>query len=167
MMELHFSLSVLNKKSPYKLVSSGSYSFSFITEQGKKYEIGFIQDLMISDEGIYQFFISTEDKFKTTLDRNVQRTVLVVLEEFFNNRGAVLDYICATDDYRQASRDRMFRQWYEVSADKTLYHLRNMKVTIDETDYFASVIMRKDNPRFVAINEAVDRFYNDFQDKLK
>ena len=32
----------LNKKSPYTLESSGSYSFTFITTQGKKYEIGFI-----------------------------------------------------------------------------------------------------------------------------
>ena len=53
-MSLEFSLSSLNEEVPYKLESSGLYSFSFVTEQGKKYEIGFIQDLMISDEGIYQ-----------------------------------------------------------------------------------------------------------------
>ena len=47
-MELTFSLSELNRKSPYKLESSGGGSFSFVTEQGKKYEIGFIQDLMES-----------------------------------------------------------------------------------------------------------------------
>ena len=71
-MELTFSLSELNKKSPYMLESSGMCSFTFTTEQGKKYEIGFIQDLMISDEGVYQFFITTEDKFKTVLDRRIQ-----------------------------------------------------------------------------------------------
>ena len=70
-MELTFSLSELNKKSPYMLESSGMYSFIFTTWQGKKYEIGFIQDLMISDEGVYQFFITTEDKFKTVLDRRI------------------------------------------------------------------------------------------------
>ena len=73
------------------LESSGMFSFTFITEQGKKYEIGFIQDLMISDEGVYQFFITTEDEFKTTFDRKIQETVLVVLEEFFKNEGVVLD----------------------------------------------------------------------------
>ena len=78
------------------LESSGMYSFIFTTWQGKKYEIGFIQDLMISDEGVYQFFITTEDKFKTVLDRRIQQTVLVVLEEFFRNEGVVLDYICAS-----------------------------------------------------------------------
>lgn len=166
-MELTFSLSELNKKSPYILESSGMYSFSFITEQGKKYEIGFIQDLMISDEGVYQFFITTEDQFKTALDNKIKKTVLVVIEEFFKNEGAVLDYICATDDNRQASRDRMFHQWYSNSLDKEDFCLRSMHLKIDEIEYFSSVIMRNDNPRFEAMNEAVDRFIEDFQDKLR
>jgi hypothetical protein len=166
-MELTFSLAELNKKSPYMLESSGSYSFSFITTQGKKYEICFIQDLMISDEGVYQFFITTEDQFKTVLDSKIRQTVLVVIEEFFKNEGAVLDYICATEDHRQASRDRLFHQWYMNSLEKDLFHLRNMSIAIDGTEYFASVIMRNDNPRFEAMTEAIDRFIEDFQDKLR
>ena len=166
-MELTFSLAELNKKSPYMLESSGSYSISFITVQGKKYEIGFIQDLMISDEGVYQFFITTEDQFKTVLDNKIRQTVLVVIEEFFKNEGAVLDYICATEDHRQASRDRLFHQWYTNSLKKELFHLRNMSIDIDGTEYFATVIMRNDNPRFEAMTEAIDRFIEDFQDKLR
>lgn len=166
-MNLVFSLSELNKKSPYVLESTGMYSFTFVTEQRKKYEIGFIQDLMISDEGVYQFFITTEDQFKTVLDKKIQQTVLVVIEEFFKNKGVVLDYICAIEDYRQASRDRMFQQWYANSSEKEHYYMRNISVKIDETEYFSSVIMRNDNPRFEAMTEAIDRFIQDFQDKLK
>lgn len=166
-MELTFSLAELNTKSPYTLESSGSYSFSFMTTQGKKYEIGFIQDLMISDEGVYQFFITTEDQFKTVLDSKIKQTVLVVIEEFFKNEGVVLDYICATEDHRQASRDRLFHQWYTNLLEKDLFHLRNMSIAIDGTEYFASVIMRNDNPRFEAMTEAIDRFIEDFQDKLR
>jgi len=148
------------------LESSGMFSFTFITEQGKKYEIGFIQDLMISDEGVYQFFITTEDEFKTTFDRKIQETVLVVLEEFFKNEGVVLDYICATEDNRQASRDRMFQQWFSHSLEKDSYCMRNLSIKIDNVEFFSSVIIRNDNPRFEAMNEAVDRFMQDFQDKL-
>ena len=166
-MDLYFSLSNLNKKSPYVLESTGMYSFTFVTEQGKKYEVGFIQDMMISDEGVYQFFITTEDEFKTTFDKKIQQTVFVVIEEFFKNEGVVLDYICATDDNRQASRDRMFQQWYAHSLEKEHYCMRNMSVKIDDIEYFSSVIMRKDNPRFEAMNEAIERFIQDFQDKLK
>jgi hypothetical protein len=46
-MELEFSLSELNKKSPYELASLGDYSFKFVTDQGKQYTIGFIEDAMI------------------------------------------------------------------------------------------------------------------------
>lgn len=166
-MNLVFSLSELNKKSPYVLESTGMYSFTFVTEQRKKYEIGFIQDLMISDEGVYQFFITTEDQFKTVLDKKIQQTVLVVIEEFFKNKGVVLDYICAIEDHRQASRDRLFQQWYANSSEKEHYYMRNISVKIDETEYFSSVIMRNDNPRFEAMTEAIDRFIQDFQDKLK
>ncbi len=166
-MELTFSLSELNRKSPYLLESSGGGSFTFVTEQGKKYEIGFIQDLMISDEGVYQFFISTEDKFKTVLDRKIQQTVLVVIEDFFKNEGVALDYICATEDHRQASGERMFQQWFETSMGKEQYCFRGMSIDIDGVDYFASVIMRKDSPRFAAMTEAIDRFIEDFQDKLR
>ena len=148
------------------LESTGMYSFTFTTEQGKMYEIGFIQDMMISDEGVYQFFITTEDQFKTTLDRKVQQTVLVVIEEFFKNEGVVLEYICATEDHRQASRDRMFRVWYASSIEKENYYMRRLSVKIDETEYFSSVVMRNDNPRFEAMNEAIERFIQDFQDKL-
>jgi len=42
-----------------------------------------------------------------------------------------------------------------------------MSIAIDGTEYFASVIMRNDNPRFQAMNEAIDRFIEDFQDKLR
>ena len=166
-MELTFSLSELNGKSPYLLESSGGGSFTFVTEQGKKYEIGFIQDMMISDEGVYQFFITTEDRFKTILDKKIQQTVQVVIEDFLKNEGVALDYICATEDHRQASRDRMFHQWFETSLGKEQYCLRSMSADIDGVEYFASVIMRKDSPLFAAMTEAIDRFIEDFQDKLR
>ena len=166
-MNLEFSLSALNEDAPYKLESSGLYSFSFVTEQGKKYEIGLIQDLMISDEGIYQFFISTEDKFKTAPDVKIQQTVMVVMTAFFKTQGVVLDCICATEDNRQAARDRMFHRWFEQAMDKDQYCMRNMSVEIDGILYYASVILRMDNPRYDAVMEAVDRFIADFQDKLK
>ena len=45
--------------------------------------------------------------------------------------------------------------------------MRKMSVKIDETEYFSSVVMRNDNPRFEAMTEAIERFIQDFQDKLK
>ena len=61
----------------------------------------------------------------------------------------------------------MFHQWFETSMGKEQYCLRSMSINIDGVDYFASVIMRNDNPRFAAMTEAIDRFIEDFQDKLR
>ena len=103
-MDLTFSLSELNKKSPYVLESDGMYSFSFVTEQGKKYEIGFIQDLMISDEGFYQFFITTEDQFKTVLDKKIQEELKITTERgkenvnLFSNIEGVNAWCSVTED---------------------------------------------------------------------
>ena len=79
----------------------------------------------------------------------------------------MLDYICATEDNRQASRDRMFHQWFVNSMGNEHYCFRNMSIDIDGTVYFSAVIMRNDNPRFEAVSEAIDRFVADFQDKLR
>lgn len=166
MKNLFFSLTELNKKSPYLLKSAGMFSFSFDTDQGKHYEIGFIQDLMISDDGIYQFFISTEDHFKTSPEKKVQQTVMIVVEEFFKNEGVVLDYICDTEDHRQAARDRMFRQWFASSESKNQYCQRSISIEIDGVDYFSTFIMRNDNPRYQIILDAIDCFIEDFIDKL-
>lgn len=148
------------------LESSGMYSFVFTTDQGKKYEMGFIQDLMVSDEGVYQFFISTEDQFKTRPDKKVQQTVMLLIDDFFKNEGVVLLYICAMEDNRQATRDRLFHRWFTSAVNKNEYSLRSISATVEDTEYFSSVIMRNDNPRFKAMTEAIDRFIEDFQDKL-
>lgn len=42
-----------------------------------------------------------------------------------------------------------------------------MSIDIDGTEYYASVIMRNDNPRFEVMSEAIDRFIEDFQEKLR
>jgi hypothetical protein len=61
----------------------------------------------------------------------------------------------------------MFRVWYANSLEKENYYMRSLNVKIDETEFFSSVVMRNDNPRFDAMNEAIERFIQDFQDKLK
>jgi hypothetical protein len=165
-MDLIFSLSSLNQKAPYRLEVLGHYAFRFVTSAGKTYEIGFIQDYMISDENVYQFFISTEDQFKTHLDSKIQQTIMVVLEEFFSNEGVVLDYICATEDHRQATRDRLFRLWFASFFDKENYNNRHLSVDVDGVPYYASVVLRRDNPRYADVMYAIDKFEKEFRDKL-
>ena len=90
----------------------------------------------------------------------------MVLEDFFKNEGVVLDYICETDDNRQAARHRIFHKWYSSALDKDSYSMRDLHIRYEGIDFYSSVILRKDNPRYNAINNAVDKFLDDFKDKL-
>lgn len=166
-MKPNISLETLNKQSPYKLESSGLYSFCFTTDYGKAYEVGFIQDYMISDDGVYQFFINAKDKSKTFPDRKIEATVKVILKEFFKQEEAVLDYICDTSDNRQAARSRKFESWFRNFADNNMFTMFPMNVEVDGISYYAAVITRKDNPRLEKLTSAIKQFEKDMEDKLQ
>lgn len=162
---LTLSLAKLNERTPYRLESSGLYSFSFITEQGKKYDIGFIKDLMIADDGIYQFFITTEDNFKTLPDKKIEETITIIIEEFFTNKDVALDYICSTEDNKQSVRHRKFRQWFNHCLKKEDFLCEDIIVTIDNITYYSSLIIPKTNSNIDQIINAKENFQALMNDK--
>ncbi|MDO4310993.1 MAG: DUF6169 family protein [Prevotella sp.] len=122
---------------------------------------------MISDNGVYQFFINTEDDFKTEPDRRIRQTIMVVLEEFFRQKDVVLDYICDTGDNRQAARSRIFSSWFRLFANQNQFTLRSMSIKAEGIEFFAAVVLRNDNPRFNNIIDAIQQFEKQIEDKLK
>ena len=164
---IQISLSNINLRAAYHVTSPDNGQFVFTTDQGKTYKIGFIQDYMISDDGVYQFFINTEDEFKTAPDKRVRQTVMVVLEEFFRQKEVVLDYICDTGDNRQAARSRIFNSWFRLFANQNLFTLRPMSVKAEGIEFFAAVVLRNDNPRFSNIIDAIQQFEKQIKDKLQ
>lgn len=164
---IQISLSNINLRAAYHVTSPENGQFVFTTDQGKTYKIGFIQDYMISDDGVYQFFINTEDEFKTVPDKRVRQTVMVVLEEFFRQKEVVLDYICDTGDNRQAARSRIFNSWFRLFANQNLFTLRPMSVKAEGIEFFAAVVLRNDNPRFSNIIDAIQQFEKQIKDKLQ
>lgn len=164
---IQISLSNINLRAAYHVTSPENGQFVFTTDQGKTYKIGFIQDYMISDDGVYQFFINTEDEFKTAPDKRVRQTVMVVLEEFFRQKEVVLDYICDTGDNRQAARSRIFNSWFRLFANQNLFTLRPMSVKAEGIEFFAAVVLRNDNSRFSNIIDAIQQFEKQIKDKLQ
>ena len=82
-MKLHLSLENINSKSPYKVSITDGNSFSFTTEEGNEYEIGFIKDDMFGITDAYQFFIVPKSEKNTIKDGKIQQTIVAVIEEFF------------------------------------------------------------------------------------
>lgn len=138
----------INGRAPYRVFHNnedGSYTFT--TDSGVEYSVGFMPDeLLLSDES-YEFVIANLNGKKSPRDLKVKDTVINIVEEFFNKNAATILFLCSTSDGKQLTRGRLFKNWF----DSYKYSNRFTMVTstlIDEygIDNVASVIIRNDNP---------------------
>ena len=164
---LRFSLESINSRSPYRVQVSADGSFCFTTDESLTYEVGFVKDYMFSAENAYQIFLMPKGTPNTTKDDKMQQTVTVIIEEFFQSNDMLLDYICETRDGRQAVRNRLFSRWFYQYPKRDLFTLRTIEIAHEDLLYFASAIIRNDNPHYNEYMEAIDKFEAEMAEKLK
>ena len=145
------SVNAINQRAPYKVEQTGDNSFMFETKHGVVYSAGFLQDISFYKEGVYQFYLINLSCKTSSMDKNIAETVRVIIEEFFTHKEAVMLYICDTTDGRQASRNRLFRIWFDTYAHNESYSLYTESILIDKIRYYSSVLLRKDNPKLMQI----------------
>ena len=51
----------LNLRSPYRLAQINDMTFSFVTDQQIRYNVGFYKDTYFMDDGAYHFFIDNSE----------------------------------------------------------------------------------------------------------
>ena len=156
----------INKKAPYQVVESGENSFSFTTQYGLVYNVGFCVDQSFLEEGVYQFYILNLDDSHFHQDDKVKDTIQAVIEVFFEMEPAVMLYICDIKDNRQAGRDRLFRLWFLEYANSANFTMVNENVTFDETTYYASILLRNDHPDYISIIQLFKDFVSDLPGKF-
>lgn len=154
---MHLSIDNINLRAPYKVEQADDNIFLFSTKQGIEYSVGFVRDNSFMKKGLYQFFLINVSHKTSRIDNNVFETVRVIIEEFFAQEKNVMLYICDTTDKRQASRDRLFRIWFHTYMLNDAYTMYNEQMTIDNTRYFASIILRKDHPMH---NQVIGSFHD-------
>lgn len=159
------SASSINRTAPYPVMPETEFSFSFTTDMNYCYELGFTEDQMISENGVYQFFIKNVDDVNPVKDVKIKRTVIAVLEEFFTKNNDVILYICDTRDNKQALRNRLFNIWFATYPNNAEYHYKSYSVLVEDTEFFAAIIIRKDNIQFHEYTKSFDDFISDFIDK--
>ena len=164
---LRLSLESINSRSPYQVKVSDDGSFCFTTDESLTYEVGFVEDYMLSVGNAYQIFLMPKGVPNTTRDAKMQQTVTVIIEEFFKSNDVLLDYICETRDGRQAARNRLFTRWFNQYPDHNEYTLCTIEIDYDEQLYFASAILRNDNPNYQEYIDAIERFRAEMTEKLK
>lgn len=73
MITRRLSLSSINKTAPYQVWTENGYTFLFRTGDGVTYEIGFVEDQMISDDGdVSQLIISVVNGDVSHRDSKIQ-----------------------------------------------------------------------------------------------
>lgn len=164
---MNLSTKRINTFSPYKVFLKDNGSLCFKTQSGSVYEVGFVEDYTFMDENAYQFFIMELEGNHAVKDEWVRQTIWVIIETFFLENNPVVLYICDMSDGKQAVRNRLFSMWYYEYENKDDFTFLSARVEVEETDYFASVIIKNSNPQLEEIIESFEMFIKDLKEKIR
>ena len=151
---MRLSAEKINETSPYWVIQLDEMMLRFRTDFGVIYNVGFYDDTFFSIDDAYHFYISNANKKPSPNDPKVLATIIAVIEEFFRQEPMVMLYICDPRDHRQAARNRLYLTWFENYIDNSSYRLYSETVIYKSVDYYAGLIMRKDNPYFEDVTTA-------------
>jgi hypothetical protein len=157
---------------PYNLRPNSKYSYEFVTDQGNKYLVYFIDSSNIFEgypnvgKDVYSFNIEVKDGNAdiSTGDERIGITILEVFKIFFTNFENVAVYICDTMDSRQQSRHRKFSIWFWRFNDGSIIKEDAIAVA-DDVYVYNSILVHKNNPRLQDIISAFKELNADVNDK--
>lgn len=138
--------------SPYPLKEQDEYSFEFVTDQGIRYVIYFLDyGFMFSDypEIARQVFMFNMDVLdgdpdESKSDERIGLTILHVFNLFFQKSQNVAVYVCDSMDNRQLSRKRKFDIWFWKYNDGSLIKEDDIAI-IEGIEIYNSMILHKEN----------------------
>ena len=127
----------------------GNYIFE--TERGIHYSISFEEDTPFGGCNTYQFIIEKIDKVRSPHDPEIEKTILVIIDEFFRSHLNVLLYICDTSDGREAKRNRLFLSWFDKHAEPNRFTIRTANAMVEGEGFYAAIIVENRNPLLEAV----------------
>ena len=149
----------INARSPYEVIPMGTNSFVFITNYGLKYNVGFSETYMLTDDdGMYEFYITNVEHKHSPNDPLVFETIKVIIEVFFQQAPVVMLYICDPSDSRQEQRSRLYKIWFESYSNRDAFTLADMTIDFEGQIVYGGLLIRKNHPAYIEILEA----FNDF-----
>ena len=143
---MRLSAERINCTSPYWVIQLDEITFRFKSDHGVIFRVGFYNDRLFNINEAYHFYISNVNNQPSPNDPKVLQTVIAVIEEFFRQEPTVMLYICDPRDHRQAARNRLYLHWFESYINSSEFRLYSESVVYKSVDYYAGLIMRKDNP---------------------
>lgn len=156
----------VNISSVYSVYQHTPFSVRFVTNAGVLYEVGFTIDYSLGIDGVYQFYIQNVNQVIAPRDEKVRKTVIAVIEDFFNTNEYAMLYVCDVSDGRQGARSRLFRQWFETYGQREGYHLMSAESSYEGETYYASLLIRRTNPMYQQFADSFAAFEESVQQKL-
>ena len=156
----------INARAPYHVTEVAENAYAFITNEGVRYSIGFMEDSNLGISDIYHFYITNIDNQKTQHDPLLSETVFVALEEFFNSSNRSMLYLCDMHDNRQAVRNRLFVYWFANHAKHNLLTLITREFEYQKDVYYTGLILRNDNPQYSDIINTFNGFLNNLPNEF-
>ena len=144
--------------SPYLLLENDEYSYEFLTEQGVRYSIYFLDySFMFSDypaiaENVFSFNIDVLDgnADSSITDDRIGITILEVFKLFFTKLENVVVYVCDSIDDRQLARKRKFDLWFWKYNDGSLLKEDGIAL-IEGVEIYNSLLLHKANKKLTEI----------------
>ena len=134
--------------------------YSFETEKGIVYEIGFALDNPVGECETYQFYINSLNTQRPPFDPNVRNVVIHILEDFFDKNESVILYVCDTSDERQQVRSMLFERWFRESKRSNEFVILSGCLRDEGIDNYASIIVK-------ATNSKLNTIISDFTETIK
>lgn len=148
---IQLSLDSINARSYYYVMLSPKGNYIFETERGIHYSISFEEENPFGGCNTYQFIIDKIDNVHSPHDPQVERTILVIVDEFFRSHMNVLLYICDTSDGREAKRNRLFLNWFYKNAEPNRFTIRTASTTVEGEGFYTAIIVENRNPLLEAV----------------
>jgi hypothetical protein len=147
------SLEAINAMAPYSVsYDEDNKAYLFVSDFGVKITISFEPDDLITTGESYQLVLVNVNNKKSPRDEKVKQTIYAITSQFMEEHQSALLYICETNDGKQRSRGRLFRYWTsEFDNIKKYLYLYTTITDLEGVDNAAAIIIRKDNPKLVAM----------------
>ncbi len=155
---MRLSVDNINNGSPYWVIQLDDMTFRFVTKNGIVYRVGFYKDPYFLGNKAYHFFIANENDSFAPKDSDVFRVITCVLEEFFHQDASVMLYICDPFDHREATRDSLYKRWFNGYSRRDELTLRAEAIDFEGYVVYTGMILRKDHPEYDSLIEKYDEF---------
>lgn len=136
--------------SPYLLKEHDEYSFEFVTDQGIRYVLYFLDysamfaryPAIAAEVFMFNIDVIEGNPDERLRDDRIGLTVLQVFNLFFQKSQNVAVYVCDSMDNRQLSRKRKFDSWFWRYNDGSLIKEDDIAV-IEGNEVYNSMILHK------------------------